>query len=74
MQGSEEQASLMMSGSSVGLKRCDGGTSSPSLCNDGDSNSAGLPRTQSACALRGRTSRKPLFWDQDTDSPSKRDL
>ncbi|XP_043518977.1 cAMP-specific 3',5'-cyclic phosphodiesterase-like [Frieseomelitta varia] len=60
---------------SGGLKRCGGGMSSPSLAGGGIAAlSGGLPRTRSACALRIRSSKKALFWEQCFESPSKRDF
>ncbi|CAD1480846.1 unnamed protein product, partial [Heterotrigona itama] len=60
---------------SGGLKRCGGGMSSPSLAGGGIAalSGGGLPRTRSACALRIRSSKKALFWEQCYESPSKRD-
>lgn len=73
----------------VGLKRCGGGMSSPSLagssndpsdvCHNVDINgglgvTGCLPRTHSMSALRSRPPRRAIFWEQQCfESPTKRD-
>ena len=59
-----------------GLKRCEGGMSSPSLSAEGIASvsGTGFPRTLSASALRLRPTRRTLFWEQCFEAPPKRDL
>lgn len=68
--------SIELGGPISGLKRCEGGMSSPSLSAEGIASvaNAGFPRTLSASALRLRPTRRTLFWEQCFEAPPKRDL